>query len=86
MLSSDEFRVFDLLPFPHNGDSQDMLRGQTRVIPLPTDARYETLSYVWGIQQEWVTIQVDGKDRGYIDLGGRAQAVGTFRSADDAVD
>jgi hypothetical protein len=39
-----------------------MLRGQTRVLPLPTDESYETLSYVWGIQQEWVTIQIDGKE------------------------
>jgi hypothetical protein len=62
MLSHNEFRVFDLLPFIVDGDSHHMLRGQTRVLPLPTHESYETLSYVWGSHQEGVIIKVDGKN------------------------
>ncbi|KAJ4356703.1 uncharacterized protein N0V89_004739 [Didymosphaeria variabile] len=60
MLSSNEFRVFDLFPLANNGDSKVLFRGRTRVLPLPTDESYETLSYVWGQNPPAVMIEVDG--------------------------
>ncbi|KAL1606294.1 hypothetical protein SLS60_003696 [Paraconiothyrium brasiliense] len=58
---SNEFRVFDLFP-ASNSDSESSLQGRTRVLPLPTEERYETLSYVWGHDPPEVKIEVNRRE------------------------
>lgn len=47
-LDDESFRVFILFP----GDHGDVLRGEICTIPLTSDRRYRTLSYVWGPENQ----------------------------------
>lgn len=47
-LDDGSFRVFILFP----GSQGDVLRGEICTMPLTSDRRYRTLSYVWGIENQ----------------------------------
>ncbi|KAI4865532.1 heterokaryon incompatibility protein-domain-containing protein [Hypoxylon rubiginosum] len=65
MLSTTEIRVLDLLPrepHEHEQGEQAHIRCRTRVVPISSDADYETVSYVWGDPSNTSLIEVDGKN------------------------
>jgi hypothetical protein len=62
MLSSNEFRLLELLPPTSSNIDEDIIQCRTRVVPVSDDADYEALSYVWGNGADTVVVQVDGHD------------------------
>ncbi|XXG93998.1 hypothetical protein Hte_000249 [Hypoxylon texense] len=62
MLSATEIRVLDLLPLEPHESEQAQIRCRTRIVPLSSDADYETISYVWGDPSNTSLIEVDGEN------------------------
>ncbi|KAK7227457.1 hypothetical protein V2G26_015460 [Clonostachys chloroleuca] len=59
MLSNNEIRVLDLFPTTSK-DNKAELVGETRIVPLSEDPKYEALSYVWGDGVNASEITIDG--------------------------
>ncbi|CAI6090769.1 unnamed protein product [Clonostachys chloroleuca] len=59
MLSNNEIRVLDLFPTTSK-DNKAELVGETRIVQLSEDPKYEALSYVWGDGVNASEITIDG--------------------------
>ncbi|KAI1419253.1 heterokaryon incompatibility protein-domain-containing protein [Xylaria sp. FL1777] len=60
MLSNREIRLLDLLPSSNSENNCVPVRCKTRIVPLSSESTFETLSYVWGDQNDCTQINVDG--------------------------
>jgi hypothetical protein len=62
MISGNEIRLLDLLPFSDDGETQ--IRCDIRVAFLADEPQYEALSYVWGDSAILTNIEVSGRPVG----------------------